>query len=293
MAEAYYYVDDAGRQQGPVGVDEIDGLVRHGTVRAETLAWTAGMSDWARADSISAFAPAFARSPPPISARAGTAAAAPDGALTGAFPAWGLFWRAIVFGLGIVLIVPAPWAGVWFYKWVAGNVVLPGGRPLRLQSGVGEAWWLFAGFGVSQGVATALNIALDVQWGGLISAILGFVLGWAQIRWFCAHVGTDDGSTKIAFVGGVAGYLGWGVLVAASSVTVIGWAWGLKYWLRWICRNVEGAPSFAFNGGGWAILWRTLLLGCGSVLVIPIPWLLKWYANWMISQFSTVAAGRS
>jgi hypothetical protein len=286
MADAYYYVGDSGQQQGPVAADEIIGLIRRGTVRAETLTWTAGMSDWARADAVPVFASAFASAPPPLRPRAAAVASTAAGPLTGAFPAWGLFWRSIVLALGIIFVLPAPWAGVWFYKWLASKVVLPGGRPLRLQGQVGEVWWLFAGFGLVQWIGPTLNVALDVRWGGALSSILGVVLGWALVRWFCGHVETEDGATKIAFAGGVLPYIGWSLLVAVSFVTVIGWAWAFKYFLRWICARIEGAPRFAFNGGGFAILWRVVVLAIFSMLVIPIPWLLKWYGNWMISQFS-------
>ena len=286
MADAYYYVDNSGQQQGPVAADEIIELIRRGTVRAETLTWTAGMSDWARADAAPVFASAFASAPPPPRPRAAAVAPTPVGPLAGAFPAWGLFWRSIVLALGIIFVLPAPWAGVWFYKWFASKVVLPGGRPLRLQGQVGEIWWLFVGFGLVQWIGPTLNVALDVRWGGALSSILGMVVSWALVRWFCGHVETEDGATKIAFTGGVLPYIGWSLLVAVSFVTIIGWAWAFKYFLRWICARVEGAPRFAFNGGGFAILWRVLVLALCSVLVIPIPWLLKWYGNWMISQFS-------
>jgi len=286
MADGYYYVDDSGRQQGPVAAEEIVELIRRGVVRSDTLTWTAGMSDWARADSAPAFAASFALSPPPHRGRATPGAPTPAGHLIGAFPAWGLFWRGIVFGFGVAFILPAPWAGVWFYRWFADKVLLPGGRPLRLEGRVGETWWLFVGFGLVQWIGLALNFALAVRWGGALSSILGVVLGWALVRWFCAHVETEDGATKIAFGGGVLPYIGWSLLVAVSFVTVIGWAWAFKYFLRWICDRIEGAPRFAFNGGGFAILWRTVVVTLCSVVVIPIPWLLKWYGNWMISQFS-------
>jgi hypothetical protein len=286
MADAYYYVDDSVQQQGPVAADEIIGLIRRGTVRAETLTWTAGMSDWARADAVPAFALAFAAAPPPLRQRAAAVASTPVGLLTGAFPAWGLFWRSVVLALGIIFVLPAPWAGVWFYKWFASKVILPGGRPLRLQGQVGEIWWLFVGFGLAQWIGPTLDAALDVRWGGALSSLLGVVFGWALVGWFCAHVETEDGAMKIAFTGGVLPYIGWSLLVAVSFVTVIGWAWALKYFLRWICARIEGAPHFAFNAGGFAILWRALVFSLCSILVIPIPWLLKWYGNWMISQFS-------
>lgn len=292
MAEAYYYVDDSGQQQGPIAADEIVALIRRGTVRAETLIWTAGMSDWARADAVPVFAAAFATAPPPPRPRAAAVASTPVGPLTGAFPAWGLFWRGIVFAFGVAFVLPAPWAGVWFYKWFASKVILPGGRPLRLQSQVGDIWWLFLGFALAPWIGAALDIALDARWGGALSSILSLVFGWALIRWFCAHVETEDGATKIAFVGGVLPYVGWSLLTAVSFVTIVGWAWALKYFLRWICARTEGAPRFAFNGGGFAILWRAVVLSLCSVFVIPIPWLMKWYGNWIISQFSAEPEAR-
>ena len=125
-----------------------------------------------------------------------------------------------------------------------------------------------------------------MRWAGALSSIFGVVFGWALIRWFCGHMETEDGATKIAFVGGVLPYVGWSLLVGVSFVTVIGWAWAIKYFMRWICARIEGAPCFAFSGGGFAILWRSLVVVLASMLVIPIPWLIKWFANWMISQFS-------
>jgi hypothetical protein len=286
MAEAYYYVDESGQQQGPVAADEIIGLIRHGKVRAETLTWIAGMSDWARADSVPVFASAFAEASPPLRSRAAAVGSTPAGPLTGAFPAWGLFWRGIVMTLGIVFVLPAPWAGVWFYKWFAGKVILPGGRPLRLEAKVGDIWWLFAGLGLVQWIGPTLDAALDVRWGGALSSIFAIVFGWALVRWFCAHAETEDGATKFAFAGGLLPYIGWSLLVAVSFVTIIGWAWAFKYFLRWICVRIEGAPRFAFNGGGLAILWRAVVFSLCAIFIIPIPWLLKWFSNWMISQFS-------
>ncbi len=89
MADAYYYVDDAGQRQGPAAADDIARLIQRGTVRAATLIWTAGMSDWMRADAVPAFAPALTAAPPPPRPRAAAVASTPVGPLTGAFPAWG------------------------------------------------------------------------------------------------------------------------------------------------------------------------------------------------------------
>ena len=295
MADVYYYVDDAGQQQGPIAVEQIVGLVRRGIVRAETLTWTAGMSDWLRADAVAALAAAFpARASPPPMRRAVAATTAAPGALAGAFPAWGLFWRTIVLALGVAFVLPAPWAGVWYYKWFAGKIALPGDRPLRLNAEVGEIWWLFVGLGLVQWLGPALEAGLRAPPGvGAISSLLAIVFGWAILRWFVGHLATDDGATKVVFAGGLLGYIGWSLLTAISFLTIIGWAWAFKYFLRWICRNIDGSPRLEFHGGGLAILWRALVVFAVSMLVIPIPWMMKWFANWIVSQVSAAPEARA
>jgi hypothetical protein len=297
MAAAYYYADDSGKQNGPVGEETIVELIRNGVVRGETLVWTAGMSDWARADSVAAFAARLVRPPAapqaPAPARAAAPDSAPEGRLTGVLPVWGLFWRSVVLALGVVLVLPAPWAGVWFYKWFASHVVLPGDRPLRLQASVGDSWLLFVGLGLNEWIGPGVNLGTRAHWGSLIAVILGVLLAWALMRWFCGRLATDDGATKLAFKGGLLALIGWYLLLALSCVTVIGWAWVLKFFYRWLAAKAEGAPRFAFHATGLAILWRTIVFMFGSMLLITIPWLARWYVNWTISQFSVEPAANA
>lgn len=76
-----------------------------------------------------------------------------------------------------------------------------------------------------------------------------------------------------------------------SFVTIIGWAWVVKYMMQWLCRSVRGPLQFDFVASGLEILWRTLVFLLLCMLVIPIPWMIQWYANWMISQIVVVAPG--
>src|SRR6185436_3225687 len=41
----WYYVE-AGQQAGPVPESELDGLVRAGRIKADTLVWHEGMANW-------------------------------------------------------------------------------------------------------------------------------------------------------------------------------------------------------------------------------------------------------
>ena len=78
-----------------------------------------------------------------------------------------------------------------------------------------------------------------------------------------------------------------------SVLTIVGWAWVLKYMIRWMCRNVRGTAAFDFTAPALAILWRTVAAGLLSCLIIPIPWVHRWLANWFISQIVMVEPPRA
>lgn len=61
----FYYLDGARNQQGPVGPDEIARLIRGGTVRRDTMVWSAGMPEWSAAGQVSDFASLFGQATPP------------------------------------------------------------------------------------------------------------------------------------------------------------------------------------------------------------------------------------
>jgi hypothetical protein len=63
MADCYY-LDGARNQQGPVPADEIARLIRSGTIRRDTMVWSAGMPEWQPAGQVSDFAALFGQAPP-------------------------------------------------------------------------------------------------------------------------------------------------------------------------------------------------------------------------------------
>ncbi|MBV9970594.1 MAG: hypothetical protein JO228_11470, partial [Xanthobacteraceae bacterium] len=118
----------------------------------------------------------------------------------------------------------------------------------------------------------------------LVTVVLSWILGVLLLKWICAHVGTPDARLELSFDGGYLPFIGWNLLLALSVITIIGWAWVMKYMLQWICRNVHGTAAFDFTGTGLAILWRTIVVVLLSILIIPIPWMMQWYTRWMLSQ---------
>lgn len=68
----YYALNN--RPQGPVSEDQLRELIETGTVGANTLLWTEGMSDWQPAHAVTPWAERFAgtpASPPPVSTPSG------------------------------------------------------------------------------------------------------------------------------------------------------------------------------------------------------------------------------
>jgi len=61
----YYYLDGARNQQGPVPPDEIARLIRSGTIRRDTMVWSAGMPEWSPAGQVGDFASLFGQGAPP------------------------------------------------------------------------------------------------------------------------------------------------------------------------------------------------------------------------------------
>ena len=77
-----------------------------------------------------------------------------------------------------------------------------------------------------------------------------------------------------------------------SFLTIIGWAWVVTAWTRWICRNISGTRrEIIFNASGLEVLWRTVVLIIACAFLIPIPWVMRWYATWIVSQFALAEHG--
>lgn len=276
--DEFFFKDRSGAQNGPVSLGELVALVRSGRVAPDCLVWAEGIEP-TRADAFDALAEAFR------DRHAAEAPIAGRGPMRADFPVWGLFWRLLAFGVSIALILPAPWVGVWFYRWLAERIALPSGERLRLMGAVKDSWHIFAGLGVTSYLDPATqgtDLHLPITLIGLFANIW---LGLALIGWFTRSLWGDRNGVKLSFAGGYWPYFGWVLLFGLSMLTVIGWAWAAKYQMRWLARQVRGSHSFEFAGTGVEILWRTLVLALGMGLLIPAPWALRWFSNWWVGQF--------
>jgi len=278
-----------GQQQGPFGDAQLRDLIANGTVRADTLVWTEGMAGWQKAAEVpglmaSAGGPPvlpMGGSPPMMGAGGG-----PGHALSADLPLWGLLGRSLVYVIGMAFVIPAPWVAVWFYRWFASRLQVPGRPNFSFTGQVGDIWWAFILL-----VLLGLVGAYDPTY-QLIAIILQAVLSWVVLRWAVSNLASNGQKIPTAFDGSIWGYIGWQLLLIISFITIIGWAWVITAMLRWFCRNISGTRrEILFNASGWQVLWRSIVFALLCLLIIPIPWMLRWYGQWYVSQFALAPRG--
>jgi hypothetical protein len=294
MAERSWFYAAGGQQQGPVSEAQLRDLMGRGTVSAETLVWSEGMAAWQKAGEVpgllsgAATPPAF---PGPGGTIPTTASFGGASALSVDFGIWDYVWRTIVASIGTILVIPAPWAIVWYLNWMVSCVHVPGrpnlsftGQPLTI------APWFFG--------AIILDIAAywltDDQSQGLTNlvSLVWLVLYWLFIRWFIANLASNGQPLGLSFSGSFWAYFGWNLLGAVSIITIIGWAWVYTAMIRWFCRNIQGTRrQVVFKGTGVQYLWRVIVTAIASGFIIPIPWVMRWLLRWQASQTELVERG--
>jgi hypothetical protein len=124
-------------------------------------------------------------------------------------------------------------------------------RPnLAFTGKVGDIWYVF----IAIGLLTFAGQANDYL--PLIAIPVEAFLSWMIVRWIAANLSSNGNQLPIAFKGSALTYIGWNILGILSFITIIGWAWVLTAWIRWICRNISGTrreDRFQCDGTGSAV----------------------------------------
>jgi hypothetical protein len=284
MAGRSWFYASEGQQQGPYPEIQLREWIARGAITADTLVWTEGMANWQRAGDIPGLvrggAPAVpqAGDPPPM-----YAGGYGSGALSIDLPLWSMLGRFLLLMIGYFVIIPAPWTATSFYRWVVSRIDVPGRPNFAFTGQPGDIWYVFVATGLLYYVAGYDN---RLQ---IITLPVSAYLSWILLRWLAGNLSSNGQRLPIAFDGSLLTFIGWQLLMAVSFITIIGWAWVITAWMRWVCRNISGTRrEVVFNGTGLEVLWRTLAFVVGSLFIIPFPWLLRWYNRWYVSQFALV-----
>jgi hypothetical protein len=283
MSDRSWFFAANGQQQGPYPEAQFLEFVARGTVRADTLVWSEGMAGWQKAGEIPGLLSCGAV--PPVMPRAGERAvsdgAAGGGQLSVDLALWPFLCRTILFVIGMLLVIPAPWVAVSYYRWIASRMVVPGHPNFAFTGQVGDIWYVFVILALCSYSGSTSYVAIQ-----LIALPIEGLLSWMIVRWIAANMSSNGQQLPIRFEGSALIYVGWHLLLFLSFLTIVGWAWVITAWMRWNCRNVSGTRrEIVFKASGLEVLWRTIVFSLSCIFLIPIPWMLRWYAQWYVSQF--------
>jgi hypothetical protein len=288
MSNRSWFYASEGQQLGPYPEAQLRDLIARGSVRADTLVWTEGMAGWQKAAEIPGLM--SGASGPPVIPQAG-GAPVPGGGYRGGTLSidvglWPLLGRSLLYIIGLLLVVPAPWVATSFYRWAVSRLYVPGRPNLAFNGQVGDLWYVL----VLMGLMSYAGF-YDTRVQLLLIPVQAF-LSWMLLRWLASNLSSNGQRLPIAFDGSPLTFIGWQILLYLSFITIIGWAWVTTAFMRWNCRNIVGTRrEVVFNASGLDVLWRTILFAIGCAFIIPIPWVLRWFAGWYVSQFALVERG--
>src|SRR5437899_2694095 len=141
---SWFYASE-GKQQGPYPEGQFRDLIAQGVVRPDTLVWSEGMAGWQKAAEIPGLI--SGGGPPMVPAAGGPpmmgASGASGGTISADLPIWALLGRSLLYVIGILLIIPAPWVATSFYRWFASRIQVPGRPNLAFIGKVADLWWVF------------------------------------------------------------------------------------------------------------------------------------------------------
>jgi hypothetical protein len=298
MADRSWFYASDGQQRGPYPEAQLRDLIARGAVAADTLVWSEGMAGWEQAGAIPGLFSGASR--PPVLPRSGAPMTSAGGSYAAGGPyssgghgggslsiepgLWGLLGQSLFYGIGILLVIPAPWAATSFYRWMASRVNVPGRPNLAFDGQVGDIWYVFVGIGLLSYAGVGGGLV------HLVAIVAQAYLSWMTVRWIAGNLSSNGRPLPIAFNGSAPMFIGWHLLLIVSAVTIVGWAWVATAWMRWNCRNITGTHrEIVFLATGLEMLWRTLVFAIACGFLIPIPWMLRWYTRWYVSQFELVA----
>lgn len=177
-----------------------------------------------------------------------------------------------------LLVIPAGWGTASLSRWYVRNLWFSDGTEAWFEGTGGQIWWYFVIRGALSAVANFIPILAVAS---TVASV--FVDPWIDLaitRWFVRGSRLSSG-TRPGFTGTYWPFLAFYVLLALSLFTIIGWAWVMSAFMRWICRNLAiGAKQAVFVGSGWEFLWRGIASILCSIPIVTIPWAWVWFMKW-------------
>src|SRR5450432_2606224 len=123
---AWFYAS-GGQQHGPYPEVQLREFIARGTVTADTLVWTEGMVNWQKAGEIPGLLSGdFGLPAAPQAGGAPTTGVGVNAQPVSAdFGIWALLGWSLLYGIGSLLVIPAPWLATGFYRWFVTHLRVP------------------------------------------------------------------------------------------------------------------------------------------------------------------------
>ena len=204
----------------------------------------------------------------------------------GALPLFG--WILLV-GICTVLIVPATYVSVSFFRWFYERIIPSDGRFFEFKGEPKDIWLYTTAYGVLFWAAILPEIILEND--EILSALISLAHLFASIvlfRWSIRLLSfwSYRDNERLSFTGSLLGISGWTLLSYAGFLTIIGWGWVYEFYARGLARHVKGLQGqLNFVGKGHQILWRGFGVMLFCIPLLTIPWAVRWLYSWLIEQF--------
>ena len=295
MSNRSWFYASSGQQQGPYPEAQLRDLITRGTVGADTLVWTEGMSGWQRAGDIPGLVPggsgppSFPQpgGPPPVAAAVTPAELRRRCAVD----------RCRPFG------PPLAQPGV-HHRHRAGdsvplgrNLVLSLDRLPALRAGPAEPRLhrpaprylvrlhcdrRFDLCGLGRPLLPAISLDSDSG-----RAVLD---GHSLVR-FESQLQRPAASDRLQRQRVWAMSAGKCCCNRPSSPLSAGPGWSRPGCAGSAATSTARSARSSSSRRGLEVLWRTIVFVIACIFIIPIPWVLRWYAQWYASQFALAERG--
>ena len=142
MSNRSWFLAYQGQQQGPYPEAQFREFIAKGTVRADTLVWSEGMTGWQRAGEIPGLMSRMPQPPPMAGAMPAIARDIDGSGLSVDLPLWPFFGWCLLLVIGNVLVIPSPWTATSYYRWIFPRFNVPGRPNLAFEGKVGDIWYV-------------------------------------------------------------------------------------------------------------------------------------------------------